>query len=64
MNIYYIKGFIMTWTDTDIAIGAVILIYLVAIATMGIFGEATAGDILLASVATIITIVGMLSIQS
>ena len=54
----------MPWTDTEIAIGAVILIYLVAIATMAILGETTVGDILLASFATIITIVAIRSIQS
>jgi len=56
----------MTWTGTDmeVAIGAVILIYLVAIATLTIFGEVTVGDILLASFATIITIVAIQCIQS
>ena len=54
----------MTWTDTDIAIGAVILIYLVAVATMAILGETTVGDILLASFATVITIVAIRAIES
>ena len=46
----------MYWIDADIAIGFVLSIYLVAVVMLGIFGEATAGDILLISFATIITI--------
>jgi len=49
----------MYWLDTDIAIGFVISIYLVAVVMLGIFGEATAEDILLISIATVITIVAI-----
>ena len=54
----------MTNKTQAIPVVIVILIYLVVIAMLSIFGEASAGDILLASVATMITIVGILSIQS